>query len=130
MLKIMNAVHDEDDIAPLIAMAALGENIERRLLNPTDPFSMMLERARKEFLEAIVALIDTDMTTPAGITHARALQSHAARYRDMCRWISEGLTDGEQAAEELNADYGEQDQAIEELREQIHGKRDKPAPDA
>lgn len=122
------AAHIESDLPALIAAAELGDRIERHLLNPKDPFSMMLDRAREEFMAATQALLDADLTTVEGIEQARSLQAKALRYRDMCAWITDALEAREAAVEALDGD--EEDPAVEELKDMLNGNRSKPASDA
>jgi hypothetical protein len=122
------AAHIESDLPALIAAVELGHRIERHLLDPKDPFSMMLDRAREEFIAATHALLDADLTTVEGIEQARSLQATALRYRDMCKWISNALENREAAAEALD---GEQEEpAVEQLKDMYNGNRSKPASDA
>jgi hypothetical protein len=125
---VEEAAHIESDIPALIAAAELGDRIERHLLDPKDPFSMMLDRARDEFLAANQALLDADLTTVEGIEQARSLQAKALRYRDMCAWITDALENREAAAEALDGE--EEDAAVEELKDMLNGNRSKPASDA
>jgi hypothetical protein len=125
---VEEAAHIESDLPALIAAAELGDRIERHLLDPKDPFSMMLDRARDEFLAATQALLDADLTTVEGIEQARSLQAKALRYRDMCAWITDALENREAAAEALDGE--EEDAAVEELKDKLNGNRSKPASDA
>lgn len=122
------AAHIESDLPALIAAAELGDRIERHLLNPKDPFSMMLDRARDEFIAANHALLEADLTTVEGIEQARSLQATALRYKNMCAWITDALEAREAAAEALDGE--EEDAAVEQLKDQLNGNRSKPAPDA
>lgn len=122
------AAHIESDLPALIAAAELGDRIEKHLTDPKSPFSMMLDRARDEFIAATQALLDADLTTIDGIEQARSLQAKAQRYRDMCAWITDALEAREAAAEAI--DDEEEDPAVEELKDQLNGNRSKPAPDA
>lgn len=122
------AAHIESDLPALIAAAELGDRIERHLSNPKDPFSMMLDRARQEFIAATHALLDADLTTVEGIEQARSLQAKALRYKDMCAWITDALEAREAAVEALDGE--EEDAAVEQLKDLINGNRSKPAPDA
>ena len=122
------AAHIESDLPALIAAAELGDRIEKHLLDPQDPFSMMLDRAREEFIAATHALLGADLTTVEGIEQARSLQATALRYRDMCAWITDALEAREAAAEAIDDEVEEP--AVEQLKDQINGNRSKPAPDA
>ena len=122
------AAHIESDLPALIAAAELGDRIERHLLDPKDPFTLMLDRARDEFMAATQALLDADLTTVEGIEQARSLQAKALRYRDMCAWITDALENREAAAEAINGE--EEDAAVEQLKDMLHGNRSKPASDA
>lgn len=122
------AAHIESDLPALIAAVELGHRIERHLLDPKDPFAMMLDRARDEFLSATQALLDADLTTTGGIEQARSLQAQALRYRDMCSWITDALENREAAVEALDGEV--EDPAVEQLKDQLNGNRGKPAPDA
>lgn len=122
------AAHTESDLGPLIAAAELGDRIERYLLDPKSPVSMMLERARDEFIAASLALLEADLQTSSGIEQARSLQAEARRYRDMCRWITDALEERADAVDDLNG--AEEDAAVEELKDIIDASRAKPAPDA
>lgn len=124
----VEAVHHEDDLRSLITMATLGDAIERAIAQPTSPFSAMLIKAREEFLAAHQSLLDCDLNTTAGIEQARSLQADARRYQDLCRWITDAWDDREQADETLNG--GEEEAAVEELKDLADGNRAKPAPDA
>ena len=122
------AAHIESDLPALIAAAELGDRIERHLLDPKSPFSMMLDRARDEFVTATQALLNADLTTVEGIEQARSLQANALRYRDMCAWITDALEEREAAVEAID---GEQEEpAVEELKDMLNGNRSKPASDA
>lgn len=125
---VEEAAHIESDLPALIAAAELGDRIERHLLDPKDPFSMMLDRARDDFIAATQALLDADLTTIDGIEQARSLQAKALRYRDMCAWITDALENREAAVEALDGE--EEDAAVEELKDMINVNRSKPAPDA
>lgn len=122
------AAHIESDLPALIAAAELGDRIERHLLDPKDPFTLMLDRARDEFIAATQALLDADLTTVEGIEQARSLQAKALRYRDMCAWITDALENREAAVEALDGE--EEDAAVEQLKDMLYGSRSKPASDA
>lgn len=122
------AAHIDSDLPALIAAAELGDKIERLLLDSKSPFSMMLDRARDEFLAATQALLVADLTTVEGIEQARSLQAIALRYRDMCSWITNALEERAAAVEEMDGEV--EDAAVEQLKDQINGNRSKPAPDA
>lgn len=122
------AAHTESDLGPLIAAAELGDKIERYLLDPKHPVSMMLDRARDEFIAASLALLEADLQTSSGIEQARSLQAEARRYRDMCRWITDALEERADAVDDLNG--AEEDAAVEELKDILDASRAKPAPDA
>lgn len=130
-MKIYNAeeaAHTESDLGPLIAAAELGDQIERYLLDPKSPFSMMLDRARDDFIAATQALLDADLQTSSGVDQARSLQAEARRYRDMCVWITQALEARADAVDDLNGE--EEDAAVEELKDILDASRAKPAPDA
>lgn len=122
------AAHIESDLPALIAAAELGDRIERHLLDSKNPFTLMLDRARDEFIAATQALLDADLTTVEGIEQARSLQAKALRYRDMCAWITDALEAREAAAEAI--DDEEEDAAVEELKDMLNANRSKPASDA
>lgn len=122
------AAHIESDLPALIAAAELGDRIERHLLNPKDPFTMMLDRARDDFIAASQALLEADLHTSSGIEQARRLQAQALRYRDMCAWITDALEAREAAAEAIDGE--EEEAAVEELKDLLNAGRAKPAPDA
>lgn len=122
------AAHTESDLGPLIAAAELGDRIERYLLDPKHPVSMMLDRARDEFIAASLALLEADLQTSSGIEQARSLQAQARRYSDMCRWITDALEERADAVDDLNGE--EEDAAVEELKDILDASRAKPAPDA
>ncbi len=122
------AAHIESDLPSLIAAAELGDRIERHLLDPKDPFSLMLDRARDEFIAATQALLDVDLHTSDGVEQARSLQATAKRYRDMCAWITDALEERAAAVEELDGE--EEEPAVEQLKDMLNGNRSKPAPDA
>lgn len=124
-----DAIHHEDDEKPLIAMVALGDAVEQLLTDKMNPFQMMLSRARDAFLDAQISLLDADLNTRAGIERARSAQADARRYRDMCKWIVDCFDAREEAEDHLA--NGEEEPAVEELKDMIHGeRRAKPAPDA
>lgn len=123
----------DEDLPELVAAVVLGEKIERALTDITSPFSMMIAKARAEFIEATLSLIDADkvdLSTANGVAQARSLQAKAHRYLTMCRWISEANADADEAETQIEEADAEGEPAIEELKEQFHGKRAKPAPDA
>ena len=122
------AAHIESDLPALIAAAELGDRIERHLLNAKDPFSLFLAKARTEFMSAAQLLLDVDLHTEDGVAEARRQQAIATRSRDMCIWITDALEDRAAAVEALEAD-GE-DEAVEQLKDQMNVNRAKPAPDA
>ena len=122
------AAHIDSDLGPLIAAAELGDRIERHLLDPKSPFSMMLDRARDDFIAATLALLDADFATRDGIEQARSLQAEARRYRVMCAYITDALENREAAVEALEGE--EEDAAVEELKDLLNASRAKPAPDA
>lgn len=122
------AAHIDSDLGPLIAAAELGDRIERHLLDPKSPFSMMLDRARNDFIAATQALLDVDLATRDGIEQARSLQAEARRYREMCAYITDALENREAAVEALEGE--EEDAAVEELKDLLNASRAKPAPDA
>ena len=119
---------DPEDL-DLLAASALGDRIGYAITNKASPLAMMMARAREEYVRAIKALIDVPLQTAEGLAQATLLQAHAARYRDMCQWLLDGLDDAEAANTRLAEDQIE-DEAVEDLKEQIHGKRNQPAPDA
>lgn len=122
------AAHLESDLGPLIAAAELGDRIERYLTDAKSPFSMMLARAREEFIAATQALLEADLQTSSGIEQARSLQATAKRYSQMCIWITQALEEREDAVDDLNGE--EEEAAVEELKDMQNGSRAKPAPDA
>ena len=122
------AAHIESDLPALIAAAELGDRIERHLLDAKDPFTMMLDRARDEFIAATQALLDVDLHTSDGIEQALSLQAKANRYRDMCAWITDALEERAAAVEAIDSE--EEELAVEELKDMMNGHRSKPAPDA
>jgi hypothetical protein len=122
------AAHLERDLHSLIAAAELGDRIERHLLDAKDPFSLFLAKARNEFMAAVQHLLDVDLHTDDGVAEARRQQAIATRYRDMCIWITDALEARAAAVEALEAD-GE-DEAVEQLKDQMNVNRAKPAPDA
>lgn len=131
--QIVQADHVESDVGDIAAAIVLGDNIERALLDRGSPFSMMMEKAREEFIAAILSLADPnqcDLNTEAGIRLARSQQANAQRYRDMCRFIAEALSDAGEADETAERAEEEGDDAVQQLKEQMNGKRAQPAPDA
>lgn len=126
--QVSEAAHLESDLQSLIAAAELGDRIERHLLNAKDPFSLFLAKARTEFMSAAQLLLDVDLHTEDGVAEARRQQAIATRYRDMCVWITDALEQAGAAVEALEAD-GE-DEAVEQLKDQLNVNRAKPAPDA
>jgi hypothetical protein len=130
-MKIYNAeeaAHIESDLPSLIAAAELGDRIERHLLDPKDPFTMFLDRARGEFIAATQALLDVDLSTGDGVEQARSLQAKAKRYADMCSWITDAMEERESAVTAIDGD--EEDAAVEQLKDMLNGNRSKPASDA
>lgn len=127
---------DLDDLAHLpedeeaLLNATLGDELRKALDNPKSPFSQMMERARAEYTAGVLALIDADLHTKEGIADAIRVQAHATRYRDMCRWIRDALEKAALADAQLLETADVDEPAIEELMEQRHGKRGKPAFDA
>jgi regulator of protease activity HflC (stomatin/prohibitin superfamily) len=111
-----------------IIAATLGDNIERACTDQTSPLAHLLARSRGEYSAAVLALIDTDLHDAKGISEATRLQAQARRYQDMCHWINDALEAAGQADEILADDVD--GEAVEQLKEQMNGKRDKPAPDA
>lgn len=108
----------------------IGNRMVRDLDDRTSPFAQMMTRAQGEYVLAARALIDVDLMTGAGIAEARRLQAQARRYQDLCVWISNCLEEAGQAEDE-DAEFDEHDEpAIEEMKEMMHGRRDKPATDA
>ena len=126
--KHVPATHDQGDMPEILAAAELGMRIERHLLDPKDPFTMFLDRSRDQFISAATALLDADLVTTEGIEQARRLQADAIRYRDMCSWITDALEEREAAIEAIDGE--EEEAAVEQLKDMIHGTRSKPAPDA
>lgn len=126
--KQVPATHDQGDMPEILAAAELGMRIEKHLLDPQDPFTMMLDRAREQFISAAMGLLDADLITSEGIEQARRLQAEATRYRDMCSWITDALEEREAAVEAIDGE--EEEAAVEELKDMIYGNRSKPAPDA
>lgn len=120
--------HVDPEELELIAASTLGDNIERLISDRTSPLSMLMARSVKEFSDAILALIEVPLQTAEGLEQAIHLQANARRYRDMCQWLRDGLSDAEAADTELAGEV--EDEAVETLKDQLHGKRDKPAPDA
>lgn len=126
--KHVPATHDQGDMPEILAAAELGMRIEKHLLDPKDPFTMFLDRSREQFIAAATALLDADLVTREGIEQARRLQAEANRYRDMCSWITDALEEREAAIEQIDGE--EEEAAVEQLKDMIHGNRSKPAPDA
>lgn len=120
------AAHVEGDTESLIAMAVLGDNIERALLDRTNPFCMLLDQARDAFLANTILFLDADLHTTAGIELARSQQAEARRYRDMCRWIDDALQ--KRAEAHMTAEDEMEDFVTDDLKEQLYGSRAKPAP--
>ena len=111
-----------------LAASTLGDNIERLLRDRASPLSMMMARASAEYTDALLAFVEVPLHTAAGLEQAKLLQAQARRYRDMCSWLRDGLTDAEEVNERLSEE--EEEGAVEELKELLHGKREQPAPDA
>ncbi len=126
--KHVPATHDQGDMPEILAAAELGMRIERHLLDSKDPFTMFLDRARDQFINAAHALLDADLHTRDGIEQAKRLQAEALRYKDMCSWITDALEEREAAVEAIDGE--EEEAAVEELKDMIYGNRSKPAPDA
>lgn len=122
--------HLDPEDFELIAVSTLGDNIARLMSNRTSPLSMLLARASTEYAGALMALVEVPLQTAEGLAQATLLQAQALRYRDMCKWLRDSLEDAEDADARIAADGDGEDEAVEELKEQLHGKRDKPAPDA
>lgn len=122
--------HFEPDELELLAVSTLGDNIGRLLSNRTSPLSMLLARASTEYAGALMALVEVPLQTAQGLEQATLLQAQALRYRDMCEWLRNALEDAEDADSKMEADGDGSDEAVEELKEQLHGKRDKHSPDA
>jgi hypothetical protein len=121
--------HDPADLRDLITAATLGDRIERTLLDRTNPFSLMMEKAREDFLTAQLSLIAADLNTPAGIDSARSAQRNARHYVDLCNYIAEAFETAASAIQQLEGE--EEEQAVEDLKDMIYGsERAKPAPDA
>ena len=132
--KIAIPDDDEDEVLDLLSSVVLGENIDRALLDSASPFSMLLDKAREEFLVATQSLIDpkkVDLFSPEGIKQARSLQAEAARYIDLCRWVMKTIAEGEEATEQSKSSglLGEGEDAIDQLMDELNG-RATPAPDA
>lgn len=128
IFKRLPATHDQGDLGDILAAAELGMRIEGYLLDPKSPFTMMLDRAREEFIDATLSLLETDLHTGSGIEQAMSLQAKARRYSDMCRYITDALEERESAVEALDGE--EEEAAVEQLKDMIYGPRSKPAPDA
>jgi hypothetical protein len=127
IFKHVPAAHDQGDLGEILAAAELGMRIEQHLLDPRNPFSMFLDRAREEFIAATLSLLDADLATSAGIEQARSLQAKAQRYQTMCAWISDAMEERESAVQAIDGE--EEEEAVEQLKDQIYGIRAKPAPD-
>ena len=112
----------------IVASIELGDRIEQHLKDAKSPFSMFLDRARDHFLVANHQLLEADLQTSDGVKQAQRLQAEAQRYMRMCSWIADAFEGRESAANSMTGEVEEA--AVEELKEQIYGKRDKPAPDA
>lgn len=118
------------EVEQMLVEISLGEAIERALTDVKSPLSALLSGARADYVSAITALIDADLTTREGIDNARQLQAKAQRYRDLCRYVSEAMEAASRAEEALEDDDASEEPAIEELKDMQHGYRGKPAPDA
>ena len=128
-MDFTNLAHVPGDYEDIIA-ATLGDNIERALRARVSPFSKMMAKARDNAVDGIHALIDADLNTRVGIEEAKRFQAQAVRYRDLVIWIHNALEEAGVADENLDQEETEEP-AIEQLKEQLHGKSSvKPAPDA
>lgn len=130
MADFDDLAHMDGEEEALLQRALLGDHLERALNDPTSPFSAMMAKARDEYIAAVRALIQADLHSPDGLTDARRVQAHALRYQDLCRWISNAMDEAGRADEALADVDGTEEPAIQELMEQRHGKRGKPAFDA
>lgn len=121
--------HDQRYLSELATIATLGNNILKALNDRTSPFSMMLAKARDEFLVAHSKLLDADLTTESGIEQAKGLQRDAVYYATLCRYIAEAREAAGIADQQLMD--AEEEAAIEELKDMQYGeRRAKPAIDA
>ena len=112
----------------IIAMT-LGDNIEHQCQLKTTPLARLLKKSRDEYVLAIDGLLHCDLISAAGIEDARRMQAQAQRYRDMCTWLNDALE--EAGIAEAGAEQEVEEDAVEELKEQLYGKpQDRPAPDA
>lgn len=125
------AEHVPDDIAPLTAQVALGDNIMQMLrTKQSNPLVELLDRAQGEYIDALGEILHADLVTADGISKARIMQAKALRYFDLVRWIADAL-EAAGAAEEVLAleDGGELSDEIQEAINDQSGRK-RPAPDA
>lgn len=120
--------HIDTEELEMIAASTLGDNIERLISDRTSPLSMLLARAATQYSSALLAFLDVPLQTAEGLEQAIHLQAEARRYRDMCQWLKDGLTDAEYADDAMAGEV--EDEAVEELKDQLNGKRDKHSYDA
>lgn len=79
---------------------AVADQIARELAAiRSTPLQVVMVRAKQESAKALAAMIDHD---PADVEGMRALQAKVQMFRDMVKFMSEALAEGDSAAQVLD----------------------------
>lgn len=87
----------EDSPRDMFMRAVRGKRVRGDVSNPESATHLLLTTARFEAARALEAVIDADLTNPAGIEKARTAQSEVLRYMEMAKWLTEAMNAGRQA---------------------------------
>lgn len=112
----------------LMMALAMGDRLERASTDKANPFSVMIDRSRAEYVQATRDLIFADLHTPDGIAKAIRLQAEARRYENLCIWVADIMEAASQAEDDLTEEIDGDE--IQKLKDQMNGNGSKPAPDA
>ena len=129
-VEIRTLAHSQSNLGDLVTAAVLGDNIEAMLEDRTSPLTMLLEKARDDFLAAHTTLLEADLNTRDGLEQAKRLQRDALYYSTLCRYLAESMEERDRAIEAA-ASQDLEEPGAELLKDQIYGsRRAKPAFDS
>jgi hypothetical protein len=81
----------------------LRDRLTAELADRNSPFARMMDIASSRGMAALRRLLEADLTNPEGVADARFAQAECCRYFELCDWIAEAMTTGDQAESEIRA---------------------------
>lgn len=89
----------DPELDQMIEQVKFGQSITMAISNPV--VEMMLNTAKRAYVEGVKAFTDMDLTAPNALHAAMKVQSEMKRYADMVDWITMVVNAGTEAKTEL-----------------------------